>query len=53
LEKGKSKPAIISRSLFEDEERRLIQVLKVNQEVIGWALFDLKCISPYYMHNIA
>jgi len=27
---GKSKPVIISRPLFEDEERRLIGVLKVN-----------------------
>ncbi|XP_045816664.1 uncharacterized protein LOC123909798 [Trifolium pratense] len=47
------KPVIISSSLSKGEEESLIQVLKNNKEAIGWALSDLKGISPSYcMHSI-
>ncbi|CAJ2654820.1 unnamed protein product [Trifolium pratense] len=47
------KPVIISNSLSKGEEESLIQVLKNNKEAIGWALSDLKGISPSYcMHSI-
>jgi len=47
------KPVIISSSLFKEEEMRLIWVLRVKQEVIGWALSDFKGINPSYcMHKI-
>jgi len=47
------KPMILSSSLTIEEERRLIEVLKLNQRAIGWQLSDLKGISPTYcMHRI-
>ncbi|CAJ2635425.1 unnamed protein product [Trifolium pratense] len=47
------KPVIISNSLSKGEEESLILVLKNNKEAIGWALSDLKGISPSYcMHSI-
>jgi hypothetical protein len=53
LEEGNNKPVIISSSLSTHEEHSLIQVLKENEEAIGWALSDLKGISPSYcMHSI-
>ncbi|GAU34191.1 hypothetical protein TSUD_162920 [Trifolium subterraneum] len=53
LEEGDNKPVIISSSLSNHEESNLIQVLKENKQAIGWALSDLKGISPSYcMHNI-
>jgi len=53
LGESKSKLVITNRSLFEDEERRLIEVLKVNQEAISWTLSDLKGISSSYcIHKI-
>jgi len=53
LESNAKKPVILSSSLTVEEERRLIEVLKLNQEAIGWKLSDLKGISPAYcMHRI-
>ncbi|CAJ2671898.1 uncharacterized protein LOC123891769 [Trifolium pratense] len=53
LEEDNKKPVIISSSLTNQEEKELIKVLKENKEAIGWALSDLKGISPSYcMHNI-
>jgi len=44
---------ILSSSLTAEEERRLIEVLKLNQRAIGWQLSDLKGIRPTYcMHCI-
>jgi len=48
LEGNAKKPVILSNSLTVEEERRLIEVLKLNQEAIGWKLSDLKGISPEY-----
>jgi len=53
LEEDGTKPVIISSSLSNIEEEKLIKVLKHNQEAIGWSLSDLKGISPSYcMHKI-
>ena len=53
LEEDGTKPVIISSSLSNFEEEKLIKVLKHNKEAIGWSLSDLKCISPSYcMHKI-
>jgi len=47
------KPVILSSLLTAEEEEQVIEVLKINQEAIGWQLSDLKGISPaYYMHRI-
>jgi len=47
------KPVILSSLLTADEEEQVIEVLKINQEAIGWQLSDLKGISPTYcMHRI-
>jgi len=53
LEEDVKKPVILSSSLTVEEERRLIEVLKLNQGAIGWQLSDLKGISTAYcMHHI-
>lgn len=53
LEEGGHKPVIISNALSNNEEQKLIKVLKKNQKVMGWAFFDLKGISPAFcMHKI-
>jgi hypothetical protein len=53
LEENGTKPVIISSSLSNNEEKKLIEVLKRNKEAIGWKLSDLKGISPSYcMHKI-
>jgi len=53
LEDNGEKPVILSSSLTQEEEKRVIEVLKANEEAIGWSLSDLKGISPsYYMHKI-
>nr|KYP44895.1 hypothetical protein KK1_033575 [Cajanus cajan] len=53
LEDGGNKPVIISNSLTPSKEEQLVNVLKKNQEAIGWTLADLKGISPSYcMHKI-
>jgi len=53
LEGDVKKPVILSSSLTVEEEKRLIDVIKMNQGAIGWQLSDLKGISPAYcMHRI-
>ena len=53
LDETEAKSVIISNLLTNEEEARLIIVLKTNQEAMGWTLSDLKGISPsYYMHKI-
>ena len=53
LEEDGTKPVIISSSLSNIEEEKLLKVLKHNKEAIGWSLSDLKGISPSYcMHKI-
>ena len=44
---------IINSSLSSDQEAQLLEVLKANEGTIGWALTDLKGISPSFcMHKI-
>jgi hypothetical protein len=46
-------PAIISSSLTELEEEKLMRVLRENKKALGWSISDLKGISPAYcMHKI-
>jgi len=53
LQEDDTKPVIISSSLSNIEEEKLIEVLKHNKEAIGWKLSNLKGISPSYcMHKI-
>ncbi|KAI5447937.1 hypothetical protein KIW84_015399 [Lathyrus oleraceus] len=53
LDETEAKPVIISNLLTNEEEARLIIVLKTNQEAMGWTLSDLKGFSPSYcMHKI-
>lgn len=39
-------PAIVSSKLDNEQERRLVEVLKRNKTAIGWTLADIKGISP-------
>lgn len=46
-------PVIINSSLKSFQEAKLIQVLKKHMSAIGWAIEDLKGISPTIcMHKI-
>ncbi|XP_073138896.1 uncharacterized protein [Henckelia pumila] len=46
-------PVIISKKLTEDQEERLVTVLKEHKTAIGWTLADIKGISPSIcMHRI-
>lgn len=46
-------PVIIANTLNEEQERRLIKVLKKHREAIGWSIADIKGISPSTcMHRI-
>ncbi|GAU40559.1 hypothetical protein TSUD_367620 [Trifolium subterraneum] len=48
-----SNPAIISSFLARLEESKLLRVLRANKEAMGWAISDLKGISPTLcMHKI-
>ena len=46
LELEKGKPLIISVELTENEEQRLLQILREYKEAIAWSIEDLKGISP-------
>ena len=46
LEPEKGKPVIISAELTENEEPRLLQILRKYKEAIAWSIEDLKGISP-------
>ncbi|XP_073138216.1 uncharacterized protein [Henckelia pumila] len=39
-------PVIISKKLTEDQEERLVTILKEHKTTIGWTLTDIKGISP-------
>ena len=44
---------IISSSLFDMEEEKLLKILKEHKEAIGWSLVDIKGIRPSMcMHRI-
>ena len=53
LEPKKAKPLIISAALIEDEEQKLLEILRKYKEAISWSIEDLKGISPSIcMHKI-
>ena len=53
LEPEKRKPVIISATLTESEEHKLLEILRKYKEAIAWSIEDLKGISPSIcMHKI-
>ena len=53
LEPEKRKPVIISATLIEVEELKLLEILRKYKEAIAWSIEDLKGISPSIcMHKI-
>ena len=53
LDEEKAKPVIISSKLDIKQEEKLLEVLRRNEEAIGWTLSDLKGLDPsLYTHRI-
>ena len=53
LEPEQRKPVIISAELTENEEQRLLQILREYKQAIAWSIEDLKGIShSICMHKI-
>ena len=53
LDDSKSFPVIISASLVDEQEEKLLSVLKKHKKAIGWTLADIPGISPSTcMHRI-
>ena len=53
LELEKTKPVIISAALTENEEQKLLKIVRKYKEAIAWSIKDLKGISPSIcMHKI-
>ena len=53
LDDSKSFPAIISASLVDEQDEKLLSVLKKHKKAIGWTLVDIPGISPSTcMHRI-
>ena len=46
LDEEKEKPVIISSKLDIKQEKKLLEVLRKNEEAIGWTLTDLKGLDP-------
>ena len=46
LEPEKRKPVIISATLTESEEQKLLEIMRKCKETIAWSIEDLKGISP-------
>jgi len=46
LDPNETYPIIIAFDMTEDQEEKLLKVLKDNKEAIGWSLSDIKGISP-------
>ena len=53
LEPEKTKPVIISAALTENEEHKLLKILRKYKEAIAWSIENFKGISPSIcMHKI-
>ena len=53
LEENEEKPLVISTTLTEEQEIKILKVLKEKKRVIGWFILDLKGINPMIcMHHI-
>ena len=48
LDDNETLPVIISNSLTELQEEKLIRVLRDNKSAIGWTLVDIKGLSPTF-----
>ena len=46
LDEEKAKPVIISSKLNIKQEEKLLEVLRKNEEAIGWTVTDLKGLDP-------
>ena len=46
LDEEKAKPVIISSTVDIKQEEKLLEVLRKNEEAIGWTLTDLKGLNP-------
>ena len=46
LDHHSANPVIISSQLDQDQEKRLLTVLRARKEAIGWNFLDLKAIDP-------
>ena len=42
------KPVIISSELNEEQEKQLLDVLRWNEQAIGWTLADLRGLDPSF-----
>ena len=53
LEENEKKIMVISTTLTEEQEIKLLKVLKENKRAVGWSISDLKGINPLIsMHHI-
>ena len=53
LEENEEKSMVISATLTEEQEIKLLKVLKENKRAVGWSISDLKGINPLIcMHHI-
>ncbi|RDX84355.1 Retrovirus-related Pol polyprotein from transposon 17.6, partial [Mucuna pruriens] len=53
LDKEQQLPVIIASNLHQEQEEKLLEVLRQHRKAIGWKLFDLSGINPSIcMHRI-
>ena len=53
LDEEKAKTVIISSKLYIKQEEQLLEVLRRNEEAVGWTLRNLKGLDPsLYTHRI-
>ena len=53
LGKNETMPVIVSSDLNQEQEIRLLDVLKEFKDALGWSMADLRGIDPKVcMHNI-
>jgi len=53
LEKREQLPVIISTALSDEQEQKLLQVIREHKKPIGWTVEDIPGISPALcMHKI-
>ena len=51
LDEEKAKPVIISSKLNIKQEEKLLEVLRQNEDAIGWTLTDQKGLDPFTIHS--
>jgi len=50
LERDGKLPIIISALLTNEQEQKLLQVIKDHKRAIGWTLADIPGISPFFLN---